>query len=89
MFQGETNFPVGTPVSLDFAGYIQRGAGFGIYRNVSYSPNDIMISLRTEVLNGELLVAAYIGKLHCYLINSDGEVEKEQTVLLFFALNVV
>ena len=32
MYKGETNFPAGVPVSLDFEGYVQRGAGFGIYR---------------------------------------------------------
>ena len=71
MYKGEINFPAGTPVSLDWEGYVQRGGGFGIYRNVSYTAGgQEMKGLKTEVLNKNILVAAYKNKIRVYVIEN-------------------
>lgn len=71
MYKGESNFPAGTPVSLDWEGYVQRGGGFGIYRNVSYTAGgQEMKGLKTEVLNRNILVAAYKNEIRAYVIEN-------------------
>ena len=72
MYKGESKIPAGVPVSLDFDGYVQRGAGFGVYRGVSVdSLSDEMVNLKTETIdNGNLLVAAYDGNLRAYDLSS-------------------
>ena len=61
--KGEHGLPAGTPVSLDWEGYIQRGGGFGIYRNVTYDTHEEMPHLKVEVLAGHYIVSASDGKL--------------------------
>ena len=82
MYKGETNFPAGVPVSLDFDGYVQRGAGFGIYRGVyTNTGGEQMINLKSEAIaNGKLLVAAFDGYLRAFVITEDNEVKKVQDV---------
>ena len=71
MQKGENNFPAGTPVSLDWEGYVQRGAGFGIYRNVTVVPNEAMRGLKTEVVGENIIVNAYYGKISLQYIDGD------------------
>lgn len=82
MYKGEANIPAYVPVSLDWDGYVQRGAGFGIYRGVSVdTASEDMKNLKTEVVaDGKLLVAAYDGHLRGYVITEDNEVKKYMDV---------
>ena len=82
MFKGEANIPPGVPVSLDWEGYVQRGAGFGIYRGVNLDTVQVqMRNLKTEVIaNGNLLVAAYDGNLRFYCLDNN---YKSYSVRLF------
>lgn len=63
MIKGEHGLPAGTPVSLNWEGHIQRGGGFGIYRNVTYDTHEEMANLKVEVLGGHYIVSAHNGKL--------------------------
>lgn len=71
MQKGENNFPAGTPVSLDWEGYVQRGAGFGIYRNVTVVSHEVMRGLKTEVVGEHIIVSAYYGKVSLQYIDGD------------------
>ncbi len=83
MYKGESNFPAGTPVSLDGDGYVERGAGFGIYRNVSFSSTDEeMKGLKTEVLDKKILVAAYDGFIRMYVIENEMVIKKDDVGVL-------
>ena len=83
MYKGESNFPAGTPVSLDGDGYVERGAGCGIYRNVSFSSTDEeMKGLKTEVLDKKILVAAYDGFIRMYVIENEMVIKKEDVGVL-------
>ena len=68
----DVNFPAGTPVSLDWNGEVQRGGGFGIYRDIFAASNPHeMKNLRTEVVGGHIIVNAYNGWLMAMYV--DGE----------------
>ena len=83
MYKGESNFPAGTPVSLDGDGYVERGAGFGIYRNVSFSSTDEeMKGLKTEVLDKKILVAAYDGFIRMYVIENEMVIKTDDVGVL-------
>lgn len=83
MYKGESNFPAGTPVSLDGDGYVERGAGFGIYRNVSFSSTDEeMKGLKTEVLDKKILVAAYDGYIRMYVIENEMVIKTDDVGVL-------
>lgn len=80
------DIPAGVPVSLDWMGYVQRGAGFGIYRNTSFSQSTELEGLKTEVMcYGRVLVGAYTGNLVIYTIQGEDS-ELTQTV---FLLNLI
>lgn len=70
MYESATDIPAGVPVSLSVRGYVQRGGGFGIYRNLRFEPDEELRRLKTEVLlNSKVLVAAYSGKLLLITLN--------------------
>lgn len=70
MYESATDIPAGVPVSLSVRGYVQRGGGFGIYRNLRLEKDEEFRRLKTEVLlNGKVLVAAYTGKLLLLTLN--------------------
>ena len=83
MYESATDIPAGVPVSLSVRGYVQRGGGFGIYRNLRFEPEEELRRLKTEVLlDGKVLVAAYTGKL--LLITLNGlEVSQDYSVELY------
>lgn len=83
MYESATDIPAGVPVSLSVRGYVQRGGGFGIYRNLRFEPDEELRRLKTEVLlNSKVLVAAYSGKL--LLITLNGlEAVQDYTVELY------
>lgn len=89
MYKGETNIPPGVPVSLDFDGYVQRGAGFGVYRGVSVdSTSEEMRNLKTETINdGTLLIAAFDGHLRAYDLSS-GNFKFKDVYILSFVLSL-
>ena len=42
MYESATDIPAGVPVSLSVRGYVQRGGGFGIYRNLRLEKDEEM-----------------------------------------------
>ena len=52
MYESATDIPAGVPVSLSVRGYVQRGGGFGIYRNLRFEPEEELRRLSPHTYTG-------------------------------------